>query len=780
MLKRASDTFGLGYPPAKERPQAAGANALDIAAYLAIARRRGPLVVACGMLAGLFGAIYALQLVPVYTATATMLLDTGQQPNLPVDPAFSGYIDDSKIESEIAIISSSDVAKRVAAKLEDANLPDEPASGPSVISLMKEHVVALFTGGSQKSERELVPEPESGDRFAASLQGGVSVARQGFSYVIAISYTSPNPAFAAAVANGFVDEYLVDQLETRYESTKRTTDWLNDRLRDLRVKVRDSERAVEVFKTQNNIVEAEGTSLSDQQVSKLNEQLILARAEAAQAKATYDQVQAAAARGKDLTSFADPAQAAAIGALRAKASEVRRELAEAAVKYGNRHPTVVALRAQITDIDRQVGNETARTVTAAENKYRVALSREQSIATSLNALKGGVSATNQAEITLRELEREAQANKALFESFLSKFKETSQAETLQSSSARIIERAKPPTSPSAPKRSRIALIWLAAGLAIGGGIAFLLEQLDRGFHNSKQVEDGLGVPVLASIPKADADEGLGLFGALAARFNALYALKRLLRLGGTKPVGRDDRKRLNLSNLAVKKPLSTFTEAIRALRMGIRFVDVDRPRKIILFSSALPGEGKSTLASNLAQHAAVSGERVVLIDMDLRHPALSQVYAPQATKGVVDVALGEAELKHVLRFDKATGLSILPAPVTHGLTHSAEILGSRRIKEMLQQLSSVFDLVIIDASPLLPVTDGRVLIDYVDAMVLVVKWEETKRDAVEAALDLCYGLDDKLIGVALNDVVPSRARHYGYYKSGHYMNKYPDYYGGKG
>ena len=538
-----------------------------------------------------------------------------------------------------------------------------------------------------------------------------------------------------------------------------------------------SERAVEIFKAEHGIIEAQGSTLSDEEVSKVNGQLILARAETAQARVNFEQVKAAANRGADLSPFADPTQAAAISAMRAKASEVRRELSTATVKYGARHPTVVAIKAQLADVNRQLGNETARTVSLAESKYRVALSREQSIEASLSLMKGDVNETNQAEITLRELEREAQANKVLYESFLAKFKETSEEGTLKTSSARVIERAKVPGSPSAPQKSRIAMIWLAAGLALGAALAFLLEQLDRGFHSAKQVEEMLGVPVMASVPKADGELEESLLTRLLNRLDILAPLARRLGLQ-TRRLSRQRRqKRQDLSNLAAVKPLSTFTEAIRALRMGIRFADVDNPRKVILVTSALPGEGKSTIASNLAQHAAQSGERVVLVDMDLRHPALSEVYAPDAAKGVLDLALGEAELKDVLLFEQGSGLAILPAPLGNHFTHTAEVLGSRKIRDLFDQLSKTFDLVVVDASPLLPVTDGRVLIDAVDAMVLVIKWEETRRDAVEAALDACYQLEDKFIGAVLNDVVPSRARYYSYYQSGYYMSKYPEYYG---
>lgn len=776
MLKRASDNAGASYSSVIHRPEQAFAPAFDLLKYLGMIRRRGPLVIAFGLFFGFLGALYALQLVPVYTSNATLLLDPSQSNNLSVDPSastYGAYIDDGRIESELAILRSTDVAKRVAAQL---TTPDEPVaeSPPTFMAVLAGALKSLVVGSSRPAANEDLPADDPIERRAKQLQAAVNVSRVSFSYLISVGYTSPSPAFSAEVANGFADQYLVDQLETRYESTKRTNDWLNERLGDLRNKVRDSENAVETFKSENNIVETAGSTLSDQQVQKLNEQLVITRAETAQAKASFDQVQATAKRGSDVTSFADAAQASAIGQLRAKSSEVRRDLAEATVKYGERHPTVVALKAQLSDIERQIGNERARTIASAENQYRVALSRERSIEASLNEMKGGVTQANQAAVTLRELEREAQANKALYESFLSKFKETSQQETLKISNARIIERAKPPSSPSAPQKSRIALAGLALGLAIGGALAFLLEQLDHGFHGSKHVEAVLGIPVLASVPAADHEIHHGLFSRTFTRLNVFARFARKLR-GQTGETRRKRQMRAKLSQLVTQKPLSPYTEAIRSLRMGIRFADVDKPRKTILISSALPGEGKSTIASNLAQHAATFGEKVVLVDMDLRHPAISEVYAPEASLGLVDVALGEAKLASVIQSDKATGLSILPAPCNNRLTHTAEVLGSKRVQEILKQLSDEYDLVVIDSSPLLPVTDGRMLIDSVDALVLVIKWEDTKRDAVESALDQCYGLPDKLIGVVLNRVVPSRARYYGRYKNNYYGNQYPYY-----
>ena len=733
------------------------------------------MVAVIGFLTALLGAIYALQLTPVYTAKSTLLIDTNQKNIINAEAIVSGIgRDNSALESELELIRSYDVAKRVVRKLK---LDDRSTVEPPKVSALGQLISLVFS-------REPAPEPvlneNHTDRIVRSLSKSITVDRKGWTYVVDIKYTSDNPVKAAQVANAFADEYLVDQLEASYEVTRRANDWLSERLGDLRKKVRESERAVELFKVENNIVQTNGSTLNDQQVAKLNEQLILARAESAQAQARYDQVQAVRKRGGDITAFADALQSSALASLKGKASEIRRELANLSAKYGDRHPSVVSARAQLQDVRRSISSEAKRILTSTENALQVASSREKSIAASLAEVKGTASKDGQAEVILRELEREAAANKALFESFLGRFKQTSEQEKLNTNNSRVIERASAPTTPSAPNKKSIVILATMLGLGLGAGLAFLLEQLDAGYRTTIQIEKQLGVPVLASIPRSDGElPGSGI-RRVARKYNPFGLLPGLYRKGdkSERRMGKNDR--VSISRLVVQKPLSSFTEGIRALRMGIKFADIDRPQKIVLLASALPSEGKSTIASNLALHAAASGERVLIIDLDLRHPVLTSLYAPDAKHGAVELLLGEVDLKQVIVKDAASGLHILPAPRRKDLTHTAELLGSKRMKDLFTHLSGFYDLIVVDTSPLLPVTDGRALIDAVDSLVLVVKWETTARDAVDAALKQSLGAHAKLTGVVMNDVVASRARYYDYYKSGYYSKKYPYYYGGTG
>jgi polysaccharide biosynthesis transport protein len=740
---------------------------LVLRSWLQLARRRGAMVIGIALVFAIAAMIYAMQLTPFYTAKATLLLVPARDPAAGQQAILTGeWLDPAEIEGQVELIKTADMAERVVSRLKLTKLESWFAASPNVV---REAIGSIF--GSSKPPQPSLEDDVSGQAIRR-LQNSLSARRRMQSYVIEINYTDRNPGLAAQIVNGYADEYLVDQLETKFDSTRRANEWLNERLNDLRAKVEQSERAVDLFKKENNIVNTTAGTLTDQQVAKLNEQLILARAETAQAAVALEQLRSVVERGGEASSFADELQSQQIAALNSKASEVRRELAELSSKYGSRHPSVQTARAQLSDIQHQISNQTKLIVASAENRHRVAQSREASIEASLQEMTGTVSKLSESEIRLRELEREATANRTLYESFLSRFKETSQVATRQVAESRILERATAPQTPSGPNKKRIAVMGLFIGLMIGGGLAFVVEALDSGYRTADQVEKFLGVPLLASVPRAD-DEIPKTF---LEKLNPLRSITSQLSSKARGANKSDRKKRAAMVRLVVDKPLSPYAEAIRTLRMGIRFANIDEQPRTILVSSALPHEGKSTIAASLAYYAAANGERVLLIDMDLRHPALTQAMAPQAKAGLIEVVLQEASLETLLLRDGQTGLYFLPAPNRAKLTQTAEILGSDRIRDLLRGLVDQFDTVVIDTSPLLPVTDGRALVQAVDAMLMVVHWEQTNRDAVMSALRMSPGAKEKLAGVIFNDVVANRARHYDYYKSGYYMKKYPYYY----
>jgi exopolysaccharide transport family protein len=768
MLKRNFDILerelhpGYRYSGVEDAPSGLKSGEFDLLGLLKMVRRRLSIIVGISVIGTLLAIIYSLQLTPLYTARATLLVDPRQKNVVDAEAVLSGIGGDwAALESEVEIIRSAAVAERVVRRLKLDENPPPRGGQPSFTK-------RLFSLLSSREKKASPINDENRINYLARYYSqAIGVQRVNDTYIFSISFRHTSPGFAAQVANAFADEYLVDQLEAKFEATRRANEWLNERVTDLRQNVREAEQAVELFKAEKDIVEAAGSNLDEQQIARLNEQLILARAQSAEAKARLDQLTEVQARGGEATSFADQLQSRIISELRSRESEVRREYAELSSKYGRRHPSVINVSAQLADIRRQLAAEVSRIEASTRNAYKVAKSREESIETSLNELRGLSADTSRDAIRLRELERDAAATRALFESFLARFKETTEQESLQTADSRIIERAVIPTSPTSPNKKLIVLIGAFVSLGAGIGVAFLLELLDSGFRTGDQLEEVTGAPVLASMP------------TLAASARSRGALRKFLSMNwlfGRRRVDEAAVAREMISRQVLDHPLSPFTEAIRSLRMGLRYANLDNPSKVVLITSSLPGEGKSTIASNLAQHAANTGEKVLLIDMDLRHPALTHAYAEGAQQGIVELVTGEAKIGAVVKVDDESKLRFIPASRSDLISHTSEVLGSKKIKDFLTQLRDVFDLIVIDSSPLLPVTDGRALIDAVDSVVLVVKWETTNQDAVRSAFRQSFGLQDKLIGTVLSQVNPQKARYYDYYKSGYYTKAYPYYY----
>jgi len=770
MLKRSSDNqlrpYQPPYGPAILENEVAGAvePPFDLRKIYSIIRRRLAVILGLTIFGSLLAVIYALQLTPLYTATATVLVDPRKTNIIESEAVLSGIGSDwTAVESEVELIRSASVAIRVIDKLGLSDDFERAAPDPP---FYRQIIDAIITREAMP-EPEPVSEDERRTRMARNLALGLEVSRLGQTYLLTLAYTSPDPALSARIVNGFADAYLVDQLEAKFEATRRANVWLNERLDELRERVRDAERAAELYRLENNLVEADGATLNDSQVASLNEQLILARAATAEAKAKLEQLREISAQGGEVSSFAQGLQSQVISQLRAKQLEVKRELAELNAKYGSRHPSVISVRSQLGDVQSQIRQEIKRIEALTDTEYRVAKSREDSIEASLAGLKGQSAQNSQAAIRLRELEREAAATQTLFESFLARFKETTQQESLQTADSRIVERAIRPRLPSEPNKKMIAVLGFILSLGAGIGVAYLLETLDNGFRTAEQVETALNVPVLATIPQLKPEGVRERIGSLTGRFANLI---RSRSADGSGSLGKSG------SRQVLDHPLSEFTETIRSLRMGLRYADLDNPARIVMFTSALPSEGKSTIASNLALHAANTGEKVLLIDMDLRHPSLTEIYAKDSEHGIIELVMGEARISDVMRTETDTKLRFIPASRSDLVNHTSELLGSDKVHDFLAQVRNLFDLIIIDSSPLLPVTDARALLGAVDAAVMVVCWERTSRDAVRACMRQTFGLEDKLVGAVLSQVDSKKSRYYDYYKIGYYAREYPYYY----
>jgi capsular exopolysaccharide synthesis family protein len=743
----------------------------DLRGMLSFIWREWKLIAAITCVALVAGTVYTLNETPLYTATSELLFEwqrhksPGSLDTVYMDPD----ADVAAIEAQMAVIQSTLFLHRVVER-EHLAAPTAVAARTSssektplaeLVSPAIEYAYSLIpTSWAGSIKREVEPQPVEGTSIAAdgkptpldelhavgALKGALKVTHTPKQrYVLAISVTSPDPNQAARLANAVTDAFLVDKLDTRFEAAQRTSAWLSDRLTGLREHLRESEEAVAAFRAQHGLVQSGTLTLNQQQVSELNAKLIDARAELAQKSARVSLLNAFLAKGANLQTMPDIADAGDLPALRQRASTLSAEEADLLAHFGESHPRVVNIRAQRRDIDRAIEVETQRLSARIKNEYQLAQARVTSLEKSLQQATGQTNLDDATAIRLRELERTAAVNKSLFEDYLKQAKLTHEQSTFEPQDVRIITPALPPGGPSYPNTNRFIFVSLFVGLLAGVGGAFAKEKLDSGFSTPKQVEDLLGLPLLTSV-------------------NRLTSRER-----------RVDGKTVPIYQFPIAKPLSRFGESIRWLRTGIHMTDVDQPPKVIQITSAVPSEGKTTIALSVAASAAAAKRKVLFIDADLRHPSATGIFDLQKKPGLVDLLLGEAKIEEAIQLQEKSGYWVLGAG--NKTQNPTDLLGSLRMKAMLEAFKGAYDLVVLDTPPMGPVVDPSIIAQLCDKVVLVVRWGATPRALVKECVDK-LPWHRKFAGVAFNQVNERAARKYDAYTFSYYGARYySKYYG---
>jgi succinoglycan biosynthesis transport protein ExoP len=686
-------------------------------------------------------AIY--RIMPQYSGSAQVMVGVRQVKINSIQDILSELKGDEVTEmvgTEIGLIRSRNLAEKVVNKL---NLANDPEFNPALrqagmlSQLFHSQTAAaqawlgrLLGAGGKETADQAGSDAEM-NKIIDAFEEKLKVTNDGKSRIINISFDSKNPAVAAQVANAVAAAYIVSRLDAKFDATKHANEWLAERLNTLRQEVQISEDAVEKFRAENGLLRAQGpagpadlgggTTLAMQQMAQVSAEAVTAHTKFLDAQSRLAQLQRsgvtkghnAEAAVRD-ASLLEVLQSPVIQNLRAQEADAQRREADLLSQFGDRYPKVINVRAEIAEIRGKIQTEVDRVIDSLKTEIANQQSKEQSLNTLLAKMKNDAARNDIAEVQLRDLERQAQANRTLYQNFLADYKQTQSQDNFQQPDADVVSRAAVPSEPSYPHKSVLILLSAVASFIVGTLLALACENLDVAIRSMDQVRSQLKVHPLGMVP----------------------SLGGVRRTTGARP-----------EHEVIDHPLSAYAEAIRTIHTNLMLSDVDQRPRVVLVTSALPGEGKSTMAMSLAQMVAGYGQRVVVIDGDLRRPAVHRLAGVSHKPGLVEWLLGRAALEEVIYPTGPGGLDVIPAGAQPELPPN--LLSSDRFKQLLRGLMERYDMVILDSAPVLAVSDTRILATLAEKTLFVVRWASTSHKVAGSALRQLIESGAQVAGVAL-------------------------------
>lgn len=755
-LQYSSDSRSVGY-----RSSGVGHDFVLNLTELGGMLRRGLWIIAlCTLVGGLISTYVVLKMTPTYSATSQILLGQQRRADDALTSIFQQLdLDTNQIAGEVAIMESGPILRRVSERLQLSRLPEfnfdlrpyeEPSLLESGIEALKEGLKTLL--GAGEDDEELLSEFAYGEAgeggtvdpitvaasaeaanlgdeadFVGAVAAGLRIRQVGKTPLVDISFLSEDPVVAAAVANAMADEYIAYQLEEKFGATQRMTAGLNDRISALRLRLEAAERAVIEFRDQ--MLEGGGGGGSEwieQQIRELSSRLVEVGAEYSELQAKLSQVD---------TLIAEQGALSVVGVLD---SELLRQLQQdrsdlllrqdqMRERFGADSPRLDEAAVNVSRLESAIGQEVARLRDELASQTSVAAAREQSIEQQLRDLERRYLTLSQEQVRLGQLQREADASRLVYESFLTTFTQTNEVAGLQEADARVVSYANPPSSPSSPNKKVSVLLGLIAGFFAGMALVFLRAFRDQSIDSVDKLRRMLGaVPVVATIPR------------IRGVFHRGSPIEHL---------GEE-----------TNRPLE---EAARTLRNTL-MVKRTAPGWKVAVISAMPAEGKTTTSLLLAHTAVKAGKSCVVVETDLRRGSIARVLGLAPTPDLVDLLDGNAELHEAMRRDPKTGAYVLCAQP--GVADPAGLLLSERMQDLIKTLEKHFDLIVFDTTPLLSVTDALPVLRYSDDVVMAVRWRRSSAESMRSVLTTL-----REAGVSLTCAVMTMTR-------GREFRKYEDYY----
>ena len=664
--------------PTQPRPTS-GAGPLrgfDIGTIVGVFHRRWKLFLCVFVPVLLLSILATIVIKPMFSADAKLKIDANQQS--PIDPValLTGTPpDQAVIDTEVALMKS---RKSGEAIVDRYNLSADPEFAPAGAS-------------SPIMARELTID---------AVLSRLNIARESTTYVINVGFRSRDPVKAATLANAFARQYIINSAQSRIETARQQSTSLDARLTSLGAAARGADEQLAQYRARTGLMESgSGGTITEQQIAPLSSGLAVAESEAAAARAAASAARGQVARG-GLDAVSGVLTSNVIADMRSKRAEIMRELDQVNARYGKRHPDYIRVNDQLEGIDRQIADESRRIVSGLESDAQAANARAGSLRAELGRLRAEQAQNTRAAATADNLKRQADAQSAVYTQTQIAAQRSNQDKNNAQAHERIVEAATVPIYPIYPNKKLFVLLGTLAGAFLGIAVLFVVEMLSATVRTVEDVEGHIRLPFLGSVP-------------------LLTPRQRLDRNG----------REMTPWEYLVERPTSSYAEALRGLRASL--LASDPPKRKVTITSALPHEGKTATAIGLARLMALSDDRVVLVDCDLRRNAASQL-VPDASAGLVELLAGDATLEDCLYQDVVPGLSILP--LRQASFTPKDLFHRPAMSELLDRLGRDFDFVILDTPPVLAVTDTRTVAQLGDAIVMMIRWNKTKRAAVQAAV----------------------------------------------
>jgi capsular exopolysaccharide synthesis family protein len=669
-------------------------------------------------------------------------------------------LDPTVVNTQLNIIRSQEHLARV---MQDLRLLEDPRFNPAlrpaeeaeaswtarlaglvVDTLRQGWLVAAGFAQPAKPESPK-PEPSQADGAAAaaleSFADGFVAKQDDESRVITLRFTSPDPRLAARVVNRAAELYLERQTQTKLEQTGKVSAWIQERIAVVAEEVRRAEQAVEEYRARAGLAGTEGAAAADDRaLAELNAELAAREGELLELRSKLAMARRLQARG-DTDGVLGIVSSPILASLREQELQLVRREAELASSYGARHPQMLLVRSEKAQVAGRIGRELDRLVQDLSRQVELAEARRAQLEAQLEARRAQGHTQGVAAVGLREREREAQASRELLQRFLQHDKEIGDQQALIGPDARIIAVAQPPEYPSSLSPKLFSLVGFTMSFAASSLLALLLEGMDRRVRSARQLERLFGLKVLDAVPRA-----------------------------------RERGRRGGAYRYLRSRPNSAYANALRSVHAALQLggAEAAPPPQVVLVSSALSGEGKTTFAVGLAATAAQWDRRVLVVDLDLHHPRVAESadVATPAAPGVAELVAGTATVEQaVVRTDG--GFDVLGARRTRNPTG---LIASPRMRQVLEELRARYDLIVIDTAPLLAVSDGRVAARLADKVLYVARWRRTPVSAVRRALQILHDARAELAGLVLLAVNNSEYMYYENEDGANYHRNFKKYY----